>query len=295
MIATSEPTLPHSPTIEHRRARKKATSYQALSRSILLCLLVSGSGFLAAVAKGQTIFHDELEGGAGNWSVYAYPGAPACTPMSYVSTATDLNANHTPGGAFGFKMTHASDRMVHDLDLSSYGDVGLHLSLWYYDAMNMSSGDFEAFDLRSPNNSQILGFATRDYPDRPNLYWCRALSVTGIDPTGGSGYRTTTIQRTLGWHCLEIYQLRDLAHLHTADFYVDGVLALHETDVVDSAVNRVVLGLGWSGNPSQTGYVDDITVQAVPEPSVLALALAGIPAAALFRRAASARARRSEA
>ena len=87
----------------------------------------------------------------------------------------------------------------------------------------------------------------------------------------------------------------DLAHLHTADFYVDGVLALHETDVVDTAVNRVVLGLGWSGNPSQTGYVDDITVQAVPEPSVLALALAGIPAAALFRRATSARAHRSEA
>jgi hypothetical protein len=118
------------------------------------------------------------------------------------------------------------------------------------------------------------------------------LSVTSTDPTGGSGYRATAIPRTLGWHCLEIYQHRELAYLNTADFYVDGVLALHETDVVDTVVNRLVLGLGWSGNPSQTGYVDDITVQVVPEPSALALALAGIPAAALFRRIASARARR---
>src|ERR1039458_2853243 len=64
-------------------------------------LLVSGSGFLAAVAKGQTIFHDELEGGAGNWSVYAYPGAPACTPMSYVSTGTAPTAHRGRGGGAG--------------------------------------------------------------------------------------------------------------------------------------------------------------------------------------------------
>jgi hypothetical protein len=186
-------------------------------------------------------------------------------------------------------MTRASDRMVHDLDLSLYGPVSLHLSLWYYDALNMSSGDFEAFDLRSPDNSQILGFATRAYADRPDFYWCRVLAVTGYDPTGGSGYRPTGIQRTLGWHHLEILQYRDSEHLNTAEFYVDDVLALRQTDVVDTALNRIVLGLGWSGNPSQTGYADDITVQIVPEPGVWGLALAGALTAAAFRRTGRAR------
>ena len=69
---------------------------------------------------------------------------------------------------------------------------------------------------------------------------------------------------------------------------MDGALALHETDVVDTTVDRVVLGLGWSGNPSQTGYVDDITVQAVPEPGVCGLALVGLLATVPFRRAARA-------
>jgi hypothetical protein len=173
--------------------------------------------------------------------------------------------------------------MIHDLDLSLYPGTGLHLSLWYYDAMNMNYADFESFDLRSPNNSQILGFATRIYSDRPNYYWCRALAVTGYDPTGGSGYRATSIQRTLGWHHLEIVQYRDLERLNTAEFYVDGMLALRQTDVVDTELSRVVLGLGWSGNPSQTGYVDDITVQLVPEPSSSCLALLGIFVAATQR------------
>ena len=175
---------------------------------------------------------------------------------------------------------------MHDLDPASYGSAGLHLSLWYYDAMKMTYGDFESFDLRTANNSQILGFATRDYSDRPNLYWVRVLSVTGTDPTGGSGYRATTIQRTLGWHHLEVYQYRDPADLNTDEFYVDGALALRETDMVDTTLSRVALGLGWSGNPSQTGYVDDITVQAIPEPGVASLALGAAAAALVLRRAA---------
>ncbi len=268
------------------RARwsKGSNPFQAISGPAQSFRLLCGFCFLAAVADAQSLFFDDLEGGLWNWSVYSYPGAPACTALTRVSTATDPLANHTPGGAFGFKMTRASDRMVHDLNLSPSGSVGLHLSFWYYDAMNMSYGDFEAFDLRSPNNSQILGFATRDYSDRPDFYWCRVLAVTGQDPTGGSGYRASSIRRTLGWHCLEIFQYRDLEQLNTAEFYVDGVLALRQTDVVDTALSRVVLGLGWSGNPSQTGYVDDITVQLIPEPSTLALLALGFGGICVVRR-----------
>ena len=241
------------------------------------------SVLLATVAGAQTLFQDNLEAGPGNWSVYAYPGAPLCTPLAYVSTATLPLANHTPGGAYAFEMTHASDREVHDLDPATYGTAGLHLSLWYYDAMRMTYGDFESFDLRNSDNSQILGFATRDYSTGPNLYWVRVLDVTGYDPTGGTGYRATSIQRTVGWHHLEIYQYRDAADLNTADFYIDGTLALRETDVVDTTLSRVALGLGWSGNPSQTGFVDDISVQMIPEPGVAVLTLLGT-ALALYRR-----------
>jgi len=244
-----------------------------------------GLGFCLSgiLGQAQTLLHDNLEGGPGNWSVYSFPGAPICTPMTYISTAADPKANHTPGGSFGFKMTRASDRVIHDLNLSPYGNVGLHFSLWYYDAMNLSYGDFESFDLRSPNNSQILGIATRAYSDRPDYYWCRVLSVTGFDPTFGSGYRSTSVKRTVGWHHLEIIQYRDAEHLNTAEFFVDGVLALRQTDVVDTALSRVVLGLGWSGNPSQTGYVDDIMVHVVPEPAMSSLSLAGLTIA-LARR-----------
>jgi hypothetical protein len=283
MSATPKPVLPHPHSFVKQWPGKNAIACQGLYRPILPVLF--GFCVLAVTAQAQVIFQDNLEAGPGNWSVYSYPGAPACTPLSYASTATDPNANHTPGGGYSFQMTHASDREVHDLDPASYGSAGLHLSLWYYDAMKMTYGDFESFDLRTANNSQILGFATRDYSDRPNLYWVRVLSVTGIDPTGGSGYRATTIQRTLGWHHLEIYQYRDPAELNTAEFYVDGALALRETDMVDTTLSRVALGLGWSGNPSQTGYVDDITVQAIPEPGVASLALGGAAAALLLRRA----------
>ena len=49
----------------------------------------------------------------------------------------------------------------------------------------------------------------------------------------------------------------------------------------------------WSGNPSQSGYADDITVQVVPEPDVFSLALAGAATAAAFRRKGCTRGRRS--
>lgn len=226
-------------TRQHHRAyswRHKATLLCRLFSRELFVLL---GCFLAGAAPAQVVFQDDLEAGTANWSVYSYPGAPVCTPLSYVSTATDPLGNHTLGGAYAFKMTHASDRDVHDMDPSTYGSDGLHLSLWYYDAMNMTYGDFESFDLRTANNSQILGFATRDYSDRPNYYWCRVLSVTGYDPTGGTGYRATSILRTVGWHHLEIYQYRDPAHLNTAAFYIDGALALQETDVVDTTLTRI--------------------------------------------------------
>jgi hypothetical protein len=61
------------------------------------------------------------------------------------------------------------------------------------------------------------------------------------------------------------------------------MLALRQTEVVDTTSSRVVLGLGWAGNSSATGYVDDITVQIVPEPAtrcLLTAALIALPGVA---------------
>lgn len=223
---------------------------------------------------GQVLLHDDLETGAGIWSTY--PGSPACTPLSYVTTATEPGANHTPGGKGGFQMTRSSDRVFRDLDSSVYGSAGLHLSCWYYDALNLAASDFESFDIRDEGSSQILGFATRgNFYSASTFYWCRVLDLTSSDLPGG-GYKVTGVQRTLGWHHLEIFQYRDTERVNTAEFYIDDTLALRQTEVVDITLTRVVLGLGWEGNSSQTGFVDDITVSVVPEPSSFSIISSGV-------------------
>jgi hypothetical protein len=93
------------------------------------------------MATAQTpLWTDDLEQGSGNWTIYSFPGAPACTSLQYVSTATDPNCNHTPGGSYGLAMTAASDRVIHDVDLSAYPGASLRLSLWFYDVLDTRSG-----------------------------------------------------------------------------------------------------------------------------------------------------------
>src|SRR5580765_4217953 len=102
-----------------------------------------------------TLFSDDLEHGPGAWTIY--PGNPICTSPQYVPTVTDPNANHTPGGSSGFKLTTASDRVYHDISLTGFPTDGIHLSLWFYDTMDRRAYSFEPFDIRSPSSSQVLG------------------------------------------------------------------------------------------------------------------------------------------
>ena len=81
----------------------------------------------------------------------------------------------------------------------------------------------------------------------------------------------------------EIVQYRGPS-AHTAEFHIDGVLADRNTDVLDLILDRLVLGLGWSYNIYQAGYVDDIAPYVVPEPAVTALAGLGAALLMVHRR-----------
>jgi len=227
---------------------------------------------LARLAFGQTngpiLFSDDLEHGPGAWTIY--PGNPICTAPQYVTTATDPNANHTPGGSAGFMLTTASDRVYHDIGLTNYPTDGVHLSLWFYDTLDHRAYSFEPFDIRSPNSSQVLGLGAY-YED--NTYSVRILrNANGTSPN----WQPTSVPRTLGWHQFELFQRR-LAGGDDVDFYIDGALAFQWSGALDATLNRVVLGLGFANNIHQSGYVDDILVTTlnVPEPGVASLLVVG--------------------
>jgi hypothetical protein len=206
--------------------------------------------------SGQTLFSDDLESGTSAWTIF--PGTPICTSPQYVSTATDLNANHTPGGSYGYKLTNASDRVYHDISLASFPTNGVHFSVWYYDTLDTRAYSFEPFDVRTTNSSQVLGLGAYYGID---YYMVRILKdAGGFSPN----WIETSIYRTPGWHQFELYQYRGQT-ADTVDFYIDSTLAYHTTSAQDGTLNRVVLGLGFANNIYQSGYVDDISVTQIPE------------------------------
>jgi hypothetical protein len=87
----------------------------------------------------------------------------------------------------------------------------------------------------------------------------------------------------VGWHQFEIVQYRG-SSAHAAEIYIDGIMAHRNTNVLDLALDRLVLGLGWSYNIYQAGYVDDIAPYVVPEPAVTALAGLGAALLMVHRR-----------
>lgn len=214
------------------------------------------------------LFSDNLENGAGNW--LTYPGA---TPLEYVSTSTDPNGNHTPEGSFGLELTRPTDRIYHDVDLSSLPGTGVKLSLWFYDVLDTRPTNFEPFDIRNTTSSQVLGLGA--FPQSANY---QARILTAANGSVGPNWVLTPVPRSLGWHLFEIVQYRG-AQAGTVDFYIDGILGHHTTNAFDATLDRIVLGLGFAGSNLQSGYVDDISLVAIPEPSTLllgAMASAGL-------------------
>ncbi len=162
-------------------------------------------------------------------------------------------------------MTQPTDRVYHDVDLSSLPGTGVRLSLWFYDVLDTSPFSFEPFDIRSATSSQVLGLGAYF---QTSYYEARVL--TAANGTPGPNWVLTPIPRSVGWHHFEIVQYRG-AQAGKVDFYIDGTLGHHTTDAFDATLDRIVLGLGFAGNNLQSGYVDDISLVAVPEPSTLLL------------------------
>ena len=239
--------------------------------SALALLLATGS----VHSQPSLLFSDDLENGTAAWTIF--PGSPTCTSPEYVSTATDLFANHTPGGSYGFKLTNASDRVYHDISLTGFPTAGVHFSVWFYDVMDRRAYSFEPFDIRTQNSSQVLGLGA--YYADPN-YEIRILkNANGTSPD----WLRTPIPRSQGWHHFELFQYRSPA-ADNVDFYIDGNLGYQAVGAQDGTLNRVVLGLGWVYNTYQSGYVDDISVSTVPEPAFFSVAIVAVLLSAVRRK-----------
>lgn len=181
-------------------------------------------------------------------------------------------------------MTQPSDRVYHDVNLGAFAGRSVRLSLWFYDVLDTRPYSFEPFDIRNAETTQVLGVGA-DYSGY--VYKCRVL--TAADGSAGPNWVYTPIKRSVGWHQFEIDQYRG-ANAGKVEFYIDGALAYRNTNAYDVTANRIVLGLGWPGNLYQSGYVDDVSFSAIPEPSCLiglGAGLVGCMAFALRRRRAS--------
>jgi len=87
-----------------------------------------------------------------------------------------------------------------------------------------------------------------------------------------------TPDRSVGWHRFDIERLADGT---TINFFVDGVLGRSFTGATLQDWDTVILGPGL-GTTVGNAWIDGLSINAIPEPSILALALAG--GAGLLRR-----------
>jgi len=233
---------------------------RAVHRSLLV--IATALAFMQVGNAEIVVFSDDLENGSSNWTTY-----PGSSPLEYVSTLTDPNANRTPGGSYGLKLSDPNDRVYHDVDLTAYPDASVRFSLWFYDTMDRRPFSFSPFDIRTASASQVLGLGVH-YSS--NFYRARLLRTA--DGSAAPNWVNTTIPRSVGWHHFEIIQYRG-DQAGTVEYYVDGILGYQTTNAFDATLNRIVLGLGWPGNLYQEGYVDDISYSViVPEPHSLLLA-----------------------
>jgi hypothetical protein len=217
------------------------------------------------VAQAQVIlWSDDFEHYSGNWTT-----SPGCTSPHCVSTASYPNCNHTPGGSHGLSFADDSDAVYHDMAYEFLAGPVVKLTCWFYDSLD---GDLSALQIRDPDTTDLVGIGA---------YGADYASVVVRSGQGGTWGPTNIfdsgIQRTLGWHRYDIVRY-NVDNAGDMNFYVDGILAHHATDIFDPDLNRIYLGNGnlWGGSLSEC-YIDDVSLT-VPEPSCLPALGAGLVA-----------------
>lgn len=219
---------------------------------------------LPASAQQMLLFCDDFEQGTNNWVTFT-----GCTSLQYVTTATDPNCNHTPGGSAGLKFSANLDRIYADFTPGLYAST-VTCSVWLYD--DGTAGNTTIYDLRDLTTyRQVLGIGKNaTMAGNSSVYQCRVL--TAANGTSGVGWVNMSIARSTGWHEFTIIQHRDT---DSVDFLVDGILGYQSTDVLDIALAKLVMGTGF-GSTATTGYADDASLTAIPEPSSILALLTGL-------------------
>lgn len=224
----------------------------------------------AGVGSATIVFSDGFETGNFNkWTEVAGATLPTIS-SDPARVRTGQYSAHVSG------VVPSAGRYRADFD--SLGQPIVRLSAWHYESMGpagtgrqfLALNSFHAATLRGlwaiGTHNSVLAPGVHD----PTRYQARIVGA------GAPEWFNLTTPRVAGWRHFQI----EVTPTHSR-FFVDGVLGAETARFGTLAVNRVWLnsGLSAANNPA---WVDDVTVEAVPEPASLLVLGAG--ALALLRR-----------
>jgi hypothetical protein len=179
---------------------------------------------------------------------------------------------------------------------------GIALQFWFFDPLGPGNSNFRdygalGFYNTAPSNTDYPGTGSLNTGVTqiqrlslgassvisggydPNVYQAR---VVGAADGYSSGWFNTTTPRSVGWHLAQILVGPALGDgTNDVSFYIDNLATPTLTHNSVTPFGYNVIELNTDFGPT-TGYFDDISFSAVPEPS--APALAGLAAAGLAYR-----------
>lgn len=241
-----------------------------MKRLTLALLAVCAAG----VGSATVVFSDGFEtGDFRKWTLTGTGAAP-----------TIVTDRVRSGGFAAHRGTVAGQRYQADFD--PLGQPIVRLSAWVFDP-GLVDGARQFLELRALDATgalhQLWAIGVHNSVTAPGT-WDRtryqgriAFSLPGVTAPGWfnlTSPRLTTA--TAGWTHFQI----EVDPTHSR-FLVDGVLNAEHPRISDHPITRVVLNTGLSSSGYET-WIDDVSVEAVPEPASLLVLGAG--ALALLRR-----------